>query len=185
MLGLWILIGLAVVTGLYVVFIYNRFVQLKVNVNEAWSDIQVQLKRRYNLIPNLVETVKGYARHEKKTLENVVKARNAALKNQGSPGEQAKTENVLAGALRQLFALAEAYPNLKANENFMKLQGELSELEDHIQKSRRFYNGNVRTNNTLVNQFPSNLVARAFGFKDAEFFELEDEGESKVPGVTF
>jgi LemA protein len=185
MLAVWIVLGLAAVIGLYVLLTYNRFVQLKVNVSEAWSDIEVQLKRRYNLIPNLVETVKGYASHEKGTLENVVKARNAAIKNEGTPAEQAKTENMLTGALRQLFALAEAYPNLKANENFVKLQGDLAQLEDEIQKSRRFYNGNVRVNNTLVQQFPSNLVAGAFHFGPAEFFEIDDAAERAVPKVAF
>ena len=185
MIAFWVLLGLIAAIGLYVLLTYNRFVQFKINVSEAWSDIEVQLKRRYNLIPNLVETVKGYAAHERGTLENVVKARNAALKNEGSPAEQAKTENVLSGALRQLFALAESYPNLKANENFAKLQTDLSMLEDEIQKSRRFYNGNVRLNNTLVEQFPSNLIARAFTFKSAEFFELEDAAERAVPKVAF
>jgi len=186
MIAFGVLLGLIAAVGLYVLFTYNRFVRLKVNVGEAWSDIEVQLKRRYNLIPNLVETVKGYAAHEKGTLENVVKARNAALKAEGaSPAEHGRTENVLTGALRQLFALAESYPNLKANENFAKLQGDLSLLEDEIQKSRRFYNGNVRVNNTLVEQFPSNLIARGFSFGKAEFFELEDAAERAVPKVAF
>ncbi len=135
------------------------------------------MKRRYNLIPNLVETVKGYAKHESGTLEKVVQARSEALANQGPPGEQARSENLLTGALKSLFALAENYPDLKANENFLSLQNDLSEVEEKIQAARRYYNGSVRDNNTKVAQFPSNLVAGRFKFLKAEFFEL-DESES-------
>jgi LemA protein len=154
MTALYILIGLTVLVGLYVIVTYNALVSLRVRVGEAWSDIEVQMKRRYNLIPNLVETVKGYAKHEAGTLE--------------------KVENMLTGALKSLFALAESYPELKANENFLSLQNDLAEVEDKIQASRRYYNGVVRDNNTKVDQFPSNLVARAFTFIKAEFFELEE-----------
>jgi len=177
MTALYILLGLLVLVGLYVVVTYNAFVSLRVRVGEAWSDIEVQMKRRYNLIPNLVETVKGYARHEAGTLEKVVLARSEAMANQGTPEQQARSENILTGALKSLFALAEAYPDLKANENFLSLQNDLVEVEDKIQAARRYYNGVVRDNNTKVDQFPSNLVARAFRFIKAEFFELE-EGES-------
>ncbi|MDX1423556.1 MAG: LemA family protein [Kiloniellales bacterium] len=177
MTALYILLGLLVLAGLYVVVTYNAFVSLRVRVGEAWSDIEVQMKRRYNLIPNLVETVKGYARHEAGTLEKVVQARSEAMANQGTPEQQARSENILTSALKSLFALAEAYPDLKANENFLSLQNDLAEVEDKIQAARRYYNGVVRDNNTKVDQFPSNLVARAFRFIKAEFFELE-EGES-------
>jgi LemA protein len=179
MAALYILIGLLVLVGLYVVLTYNALVSLRVRIGEAWSDIDVQMKRRYNLIPNLVETVKGYARHEAGTLEKVVQARAAAMANQGSPEEQARSENILTGALKSLFALAEAYPQLKANENFLSLQKDLAEVEDKIQAARRYYNGVVRDNNTKVDQFPSNLVARGFNFIKAQFFEL-DEGEAEA-----
>ena len=180
-----IVLGLVVVVVGYVVMAYNKFVSQKNNVEEAWSDIEVQMKRRYNLIPNLVESVKGYAGHEKDTFEMVVKARTAAVGNTGSPSEQAKTENILSGALKSLFAVAEAYPDLKASKNFMDLQGQLTEVEDHIQKARRFYNGNVRDLNTRIEQFPSNIIANWFGFIKAEFFELDDPEAAKVPEVKF
>lgn len=178
---LTIMIVVAVVAALlfYIIGIYNRLVSLRVGVGEAWSDIEVQMKRRYDLIPNLVETVKGYAAHEAGTLEAVIQARNAAVGSTGSPAEQAKSENIFTGALKSLFALSEAYPELKANSNFQALQGELSELEDYIQKARRFYNGMVGDLNTMIQQFPSNLIAGQFGFKNAEFFEL-DEAESEA-----
>jgi len=177
MTALYILIGLLVLVAVYVILTYNAFVSLRVRVGEAWSDIEVQMKRRYNLIPNLVETVKGYAKHEAGTLEKVVRARSEAMANQGPPGEQARSENLLTGALKSLFALAESYPDLKANENFLSLQNDLAEVEDKIQAARRYYNGVVRDNNTKVDQFPSNLVARGFNFTKAEFFEL-DESEA-------
>ncbi|RMD87985.1 MAG: LemA family protein [Alphaproteobacteria bacterium] len=171
-----LLVNLAILAAiaLYVVATYNRFIRLGNRTEEAWSDIEVQMKRRYNLIPNLVETVKGYAGHEKETLERVIAARNRAVSADGRPSEQAGAENMLSGALKSLFALAEAYPDLKANENFMHLAQELSEIEDHIQKARRFYNGNVRDLNTLAESFPSNLVARAFGIGTRDYFELEE-----------
>lgn len=168
------LLGLAAAVVLYVIVTYNALVKLRVQVSEAWSDIEVQMKRRYNLIPNLVETVKGYATHEAGTLEAVTRARNEAMANQGAPHEQAQSENMLTGALKSLFALAEAYPDLKANTSFLNLQEQLAEVEDKIQAARRYYNGSVRDNNTKIDQFPSNLVARQFSFEKAEFFELDD-----------
>lgn len=170
----YIICGLAVAIVLYVIYAYNKLVSLRVKVSEAWSDIEVQMKRRYNLIPNLVETVKGYAKHEAGTLEKVVEARARALDNHGSPHEQAESENILTGALKSLFALAESYPDLKANQNFLSLQKDLSEVEEHIQAARRYYNGSVRDNNTMIDQFPSNFVADSFKFIKAEFFEIEE-----------
>jgi len=174
---LYILLGLIVAVGLYVLFTYNSLVALRNRVSESWSDIQVQMKRRYDLIPNLVEAVKGYAGHEKKLLEAVTQTRVAAMGNSGSPAEQAKSENMLEGALKSLFAVSENYPDLKANQNFLHLQGELAQVEDKIQYSRRYYNANVLNTNVKVEQFPSNLVAQKFGFIQAEFFEL-DSGEA-------
>lgn len=171
----WIIVLIAVAIGGYVVFAYNRLVSLRTRSEEAWSDIQVQMKRRYDLIPNLVETVKGYASHEADTLQAVVEARNKAMADTGSPEHQAQSENMLQGALRQLFALAEAYPDLKANQNFSELQAELTETENRIKMSRRYYNGSVRDLNVMVEQFPSNIVAGQFGFQKREFFELDDE----------
>ena len=182
MTALYIIIALLVAVAAYVIVTYNAFVGLKVRISEAWSDIQVQMKRRYDLVPNLVETVKGYAKHEAGTLEQVVKARGDAMANNGSPSDQAASENIFTGALKSLFALSEAYPELKANENFMSLQSDLSEIEDKIQAARRYYNGSVRDNNTKIGQFPSNFVAQAFSFTTAEFFELdEDEAAARQP----
>jgi LemA protein len=174
---LFVALGIIVVLVLYAIIIYNGLVRLRVRVNSAWSDIGVQMKRRYNLIPNLVETVKGYANHEASTLEKLTQARVAALANEGTPEEQAQSENMLAGALKSVFAVAENYPDLKANENFLSLQDDLAEVEDKIQAARRYYNGSVREMNTKVDQFPSNLVAQKFNFIKAEFFEL-DEADS-------
>ena len=177
-----VVLGILVAVAIYVIVTYNAFIALRVQINEAWSDIDVQMKRRYDLIPNLVETVKGYASHESSTLDAVVKARAAAFADHGSPAHQAESENILTGALKSLFALSESYPELKANENFMSLQRDLSEVEDKIQAARRYYNGTVRNNNAKVAQFPSNLVARQFNFTDAEFFELsEDEDAARRP----
>ncbi len=172
-----ILIVLAIVV-VYVIFLYNRFVTLRNRADEAWSDIDVQLKRRYDLIPNLVETVKGYATHEREAFENVTKARAQALsaEQSGNPAEMARAENMLSGTLKSLFAVAEAYPDLKANENFAKLQQELSDTENKIQAARRFYNSNVRDFNIAAESFPSNVIANMFKFTKREFFELE-EGE--------
>ncbi len=170
---LYILIGLGLAVGLYVMLTYNGLVSLKNRVSEAWSDIEVQMKRRYNLIPNLVETVKGYMSHERETLESVTRARGEAMANQGSPDAQARSENMLAGALKSLFALAENYPDLKANQGFLDLQDDLAEVEDKIQAARRYFNGSVRDLNVKIEQFPSNLVAQAFKFVQAGFFELD------------
>jgi len=173
------------VIALWLAFTYNKLVRLRVRVREAWSDIEVQLKRRYNLIPNLVESVKGYMGHEKEVLENVTKARAAAIGNQGSPESQGKTENMLTGALKTLFAVSENYPELKANTNFLDLQNELTDTEDKIQAARRFYNGNVREYNTKVQLFPTNLVAGMLGFKKETFFEIENEEERANVKVDF
>ncbi len=171
---IYVLIGLGLAVGLYVILTYNGLVSLKNRVSEAWSDIEVQMKRRYNLIPNLIETVKGYMSHERETLESVTRARGEALANQGSPDAQARSENMLAGALKSLFALAENYPDLKANQGFLDLQDDLAEVEDKIQAARRYFNGSVRDLNVKIEQFPSNLVARAFKFALAGFFELDE-----------
>lgn len=175
---------LAVVLVLVVVWIiavYNRFVRMVMRVKEAWADIDVQLKRRYDLIPNLVETVKGYATHEKSAFENVTAARARAM-DAGGVEEKGKAENMLTGALKSLFAVAEAYPDLKANQNFLELQRELSDTENKIQAARRFYNGNVRDLNTGVASFPGNVIADMFRFEEREFFELgEGEQAAKEP----
>ncbi len=176
---LLILLAVAVIA----VILYNGLVKLKVQGDGAWSDIDVQLKRRYDLIPNLVETVKGYASHEKGTLEAVIEARNRAMTAQG-PAERAEAENMLTGTLKSLFALAESYPQLRAAENFTQLQNSLSQIEDAIQNARRYYNAVARDYNPKVLQLPSNVIARAFGFREREFFEM-DEGERAVPRVSF
>ena len=165
---------------LWFVFAYNHFVRLVTRAKEAWSDIEVQMKRRYDLIPNLVNTVKGYATHESSAFENVTKARAAAM-GAGSLAEKAGAENMLSGALKSLFAVAEAYPDLKANQNFLELQRELSDTENKIQASRRFYNGNVRDLNIATDSFPSNFVAKMFNFAKMEFFDLEGNEAAKEP----
>ena len=184
MISVIVLIAVAVI-AVAVISIYNGLVRLNVQTNNAWSDIDVQLKRRYDLIPNVVETVKGYASHERQTLEAVINARNRAVSAQGAgPAERGQAEGMLTGALRGLFALAEAYPQLRAAENFAQLQGTLSQIEDAIQNARRYYNAVVRDLNTKVQQFPSNIVAGMFGFKDREFFEVPDTDRT-VPQVKF
>jgi LemA protein len=184
MAAIWIV--LIVVAVLVVAFIaaYNGLVRLKVRVDEAWSDINVQLKRRYDLIPNLVETVKGYAKHEKSVFEDVTKARAEALSAQGIK-EKGKAENQLEGALKSIFAVAEAYPDLKANQNFAQLQADLTDTEDKIQASRRFYNANVRELNIAVAKFPKNIIANMFGFKERELFNLEDAAAKEPVKVEF
>jgi LemA protein len=172
-----------IAVALIVFMMYNALVRLKVQADSAWSDIDVQLKRRYDLVPNLVETVKGYASHERGTLEAVVSARAKAMSAQG-PAERAQAENALTGTLKSLFALAEAYPQLRAAENFGQLQTQLGSIEDSIQNSRRYYNAVVRDLNTKVLQFPSNMIARSFGFREREFFEM-DAAERSVPKVSF
>jgi len=183
--GLIILVVVAAIILIYVIGAYNGLIKKRVRCEEGWSDIDVQLKRRYNLIPNLVESVKGYAKHEKETFENVTKARTAAMSNNGTPGEQAQTENMLAGALKSLFAVAENYPKLVANQNFLDLQQQLADTEDKIQASRRFYNGTVRDFNTAIQVFPKNIIAGMFNFAKNEFFEIEDEEERKNVKVDF
>ena len=182
MLGVWIVLGAVVLLVLFVWVTYNGLIKLKVRVEEAWSDITVQLKRRADLIPNLVESVKGYASHEKEVFENVTKARADVLSatTQG-PAAAAKAENQFEGALKSLFAVAEAYPQLRAGENFQQLQNELVDTEDKIQGSRRFYNAGVRDLNTKIQQFPANVIAGMFGFKSKEFFEVEDMATVEKP----
>lgn len=175
--AVWIIIGIIVLLALIVGVMYNSLVTLRVRVDEAWSDITVQLKRRLDLIPNLVETVKGYAKHESGVFEAVTKARANALNAKGVE-ETAAADNQFEGALKSMFAVAESYPDLKANQNFIELQQELVDTEDKIQASRRFYNGGVRDLNTKIQTFPSNLIASMFSFKSREFFELS-EAEQK------
>jgi LemA protein len=167
----WVVIGAIVAVALWAIAIYNGLVGLRQRVSQAFADIDVQLKQRHDLVPNLVETVKGYATHERGTLEAVVQARNAAIAAQG-PAQQAAAENVLSGALRQLFALSEAYPDLKANTNFQQLQTELADIENKIAASRRFFNNAVQEYNTGIEQFPAALFAASFGFSRREFFDL-------------
>jgi LemA protein len=178
-----IILGVTFVILLYVIAMYNSLVTLRNRVREAWSDIDVQLKRRYDLIPNLVETVKGYASHEKETFDKVIQARSAAMSAKGLK-EKGEAENALSGTLKSLFALSEAYPDLKASVNFLELQKELTDTEDKIQASRRFYNGNVMDFNTKLEVFPTNMISGMFGFKASEFFEAE-EGEKVAPKVSF
>jgi LemA protein len=179
MIALWIVLGIVVLGALFLIVTYNGLVKLKIRVDEAWSDITVQLKRRYDLIPNLVNTVQGYATHEKSVFEKVTEARANAINAQG-PAETAKAENMLTDALKSVFAVAEAYPDLKANENFKQLQDELVDTEDKIQASRRFYNGSVRELNTKIKVFPNNIFAGMLGFSEKEFFELDDAQAAAV-----
>jgi LemA protein len=165
---------------LWLIFAYNRLVTLRYRAREALSDIDVQLKRRYDLIPNLVEAVKGYMVHERTVLEKVTAARAAVAQNAGNPIERASSENMLSNTLKTLFAVAENYPDLKANANFLELQRELSDTEDKIQAARRFYNGTVRDLNTKIDTFPSNLIASIFGFREEPFFETEEEEREAV-----
>jgi LemA protein len=176
----WIIVIVVVVLLAIIIAIYNGLVKTKVRVDEAWSDITVQLKRRLDLIPNLVNTVKGYATHEKDVFEKVTEARANALNAQGVK-ETAKAENQFEGALKSLFAVAEAYPQLRASENFQQLQAELTDTEDKIMASRRFYNGSARELNIKINTFPSNLIAGMFGFKPREFYEVEDQAAVEKP----
>jgi len=173
------------IIGLVLVGMYNSLVRGRNHVQESWSGIDTELKRRYDLIPNLVETVKGYARHEREALERVVEARTQAVASTGSPAAQAQDENFLVGALRQLFALAEGYPDLKASDNFLGLQRELTETENRIQAARRFYNANVRDYNNRCEMFPTNMMASMFGFQKSEFFEVESAMQRTTPHVTF
>ena len=178
-----ILLIIIAVLVVWAIAIYNGLIRLKNRVDEAWSDIDVQLKRRYDLIPNLVNTVKGYAAHEKEAFEKVTEARSRAM-GAGSAQDKAQAENALSGALKSLFAIAEAYPDLKANQNFLELQRELTDTEDKIQAARRFYNGNVRDFNTKIEVFPNNIFAGILNFTKREFFETE-EGEKEPVKVEF
>jgi LemA protein len=168
----WIILGILVVIGFVLVGMYNQLVQLRVRTDSAWSDIDVQLKRRHDLIPNLVETVKGYAAHEKGTFENIAKFRSMAMQA-STPADKAQAENQLTGALKSLFAVAENYPELKANDEFLQLQGQLSQTEDTIQNARRYYNAVVRDLNTRIQSFPTNILAGMFGFQQRQFFETD------------
>jgi LemA protein len=176
---LWILLIIVVVIVGWLVGVYNRLVGMKMKVDEAWSDIDVQTKRRYDLIPNIVETVKGYASHEAGVFEEVTKARSVAM-GATNPAAKAEAENMLAGTLKSLFAVAENYPELKANVNFLDLQKTLADIEDKIQAARRFYNGNVRDFNTQILVFPNNMVANMLGFSKREFFEAEAAAKENV-----
>src|SRR3954463_3194343 len=183
----WIVLGVIVVLVLWVIMIYNQLVAMRQRVGQSFADVDVQLKLRHDLIPNLVETVKGYAAHERGTLEAVVQARNAAVAAQG-PAQQAAAENMLTGALRQMFALAEAYPDLKANQNFQQLQAELSDVENKIAAARRFFNNAVQEYNTGIQQFPAVLMAGALGFTQKEFFDVgvdERKVLEQAPQVKF
>jgi LemA protein len=183
-MGFIILIVIIVVLAGILIGLYNSIVQLKIRADSAWSDIDVQLKRRHDLIPNLVETVKGYAAHEKGTFENVAKWRSAAM-SATAPAERAQAEGQLTMALKSLFAVAEAYPQLHANENFMSLQNSLTQIEDSVQNSRRYYNAVVRDYNTRIQTFPANMFAGMFGFTPRQFFELETPADREVPSVKF
>lgn len=180
----WAAIGILLILIFTAISLYNKLVKLNIRSEEALSDIDVQLKRRYDLIPNLVNTVKGYAKHEKEVFENVTKARAEAISAKGM-AEKSKAENQITDALKSLFAVAEAYPELKANENFAKLQSEITDTEDKIQAARRFYNSNVRELNISIQSFPSNIVANMFDFKQKELFELEDKAATEPVKVEF
>lgn len=183
-IGMIVVLALVVLVVMWAVSVYNRLVKLRQRVSEAWSGIEVQLKRRFNLIPNLVSTVEGYVDHEKTTLAEVTAMRTKAGSAEGV-AERAEAESRLSGAMMNLFAVAENYPDLKASTNFLELQTELSDLEDQIQMARRFYNGSVRDLNTLIETFPSNLIAGQFKFRQAEYFEIGDAAERAVPKVAF
>ena len=183
MIVLWILLGIVVLLAIYLIATYNGLVKLNVRVDEAWSDITVQLKRRYDLIPNLVNTVQGYAKHESGVFQKVTEARANALSAQG-PAEAAKAENMLSDTLKSLFAVAEAYPDLKASQNFQDLQAELVDTEDKIQASRRFYNGSARDLNIKIKVFPNTIFAGMLGFKEREFFDVDDSQSAAIQNPT-
>ncbi|MFZ2975943.1 MAG: LemA family protein [Candidatus Moraniibacteriota bacterium] len=174
-----ILLGIVVVVAIAIIAMYNGLITLKNRVDEAWSDISVQLKRRYDLIPNLISTVKGYAAHEKEVFEKVTEARTRAM-NAGTTADKAEAENMLSGTLKTLFAVSENYPELKANQNFLELQRELTDTEDKIMASRRFYNGNVRDFNTKLQVFPTNMIAGMLKFSAREFFEMDEKEKENV-----
>jgi LemA protein len=185
--ALWVVLAIIALIAIVGIVSYNRFVSQKNLIKDAWANIDTELRRRYDLIPNLVETVRGYAAHEREVLENVTRARAAAASATGSPAEQAAAEGPFVAALRQLFAVVENYPDLKANQNFLALQNELTNTEDRLQTARRFYNANVRDYNQRVKQVPSNIIANMFGFEEEEFFEVDESlrGEAGVPQVSF
>lgn len=185
--SLYIIFGIIVLAMLWAVGAYNSLIRLRFRVKEAWSDIDVQLKRRYDLIPNVVEVVKGYASHEKQVFESVTEARANALgaEKKGNPKEMAQAENALSGTLKTLFAIAENYPDLKANANFLDLQRELADTENKIQASRRFYNSNVMEYNTNIHLFPTRIIANAFKFEKMDFFELQNDKEKEPISVKF
>ncbi|MEO8291693.1 MAG: LemA family protein [Actinomycetota bacterium] len=183
---IWIVLGVIVLVAIGLIVSYNRFVSQKNLIRDAWANIDTELRRRYDLIPNLVETVKGYASHEKEVFEEVARTRSLAAGATGNPAAQAAAEGPFVAALGKLFAVAEAYPDLKANQNFLALQAELSNTEDRLQTSRRFYNANVRDYNRRVQSFPSGVIARSFGFKEAEFFEVDEAlRQAGPPQVSF
>lgn len=177
-------LGIIVLLAIILASMYNGLVKLRNGCESAWSDIDVQLKKRYDLVPNLVETVKAYAKHEKEVFTRVTEARNAAI-NATGPGEQGRTENMLTGTLKSLFAVAEAYPELKANENFLRLQNQFKELEDAIESARRYYNAIVRDYNTKTESVPTNIIAGMFGFRRKEYFELDSPDERKAVKADF
>lgn len=181
---IWIIAGVVAIGIFWLIVVYNGLIRTKNRVAEGWSDIQVQLKRRYDLIPNLIETVKGYAQHEDKVLTAVTQARNQAM-NAQNPDAQAEAENMLTGALKSLFAVSESYPDLKANQNFAKLQDELTDTENKIQAARRFYNGMVRDFNTKLEVFPTNMIAKQLGFAKQNYFKVDDEAETQPVKVKF
>ncbi len=176
----WVIGIIVLAIVLWLIGVYNSLIRLRNRTKEAWSDIDVQLKRRYDLIPNLIETTKGYMQHEKETLEKVVQARNMAMAQKGGAEEKAKAENALSSTLKSIFALSESYPDLKANQNFLKLQDELSDTENKIQASRRFYNGNARDFNIKIEVFPNNLLVGTLGFKKFEYFEATETEKENV-----
>ncbi len=178
-------LAVPVILVIWAIAIYNTLVRLRQHIRESWSDIDTELKRRYDLIPNLIETVKGYATHERELLESVTEARTKAMASVGSPAQQAVDENQLIGAMRGLLGVAENYPGLKANANFLQMQKELANTEDRIQAARRFYNGNVRELNSRREMFPSNMIASAFAFQAEEYFEIEDAKMRETPEVKF
>ena len=176
---LLIIFAVIVVIGIFIASIYNKLVRLRNGVKSAWSDIDVYLKKRYNLVPGLVETVKGYASHEKEVFEKVTEARSRAMQA-GTPNEAARSDNMLKDTLKSLFAVAEAYPELKANQNFLQFQKQFQEIEDSIESARRYYNAVVRDFNILIESFPSNIIASMFSFKQEEFFELDDDEQRQA-----
>jgi LemA protein len=182
-IALLVFAGVVLLAGTWLIATYNRFVRLRQHIRESWSGVDVELKRRYDLIPNLVETVKGYAAHERTTLERVIELRNRAAANQGPAASQAEDENELLRGLKQVFVLAEGYPQLRADQHFLELQRELALTEDRIAAARRFFNGNVREYSALRQMFPTSVIASAFGFKEETFFELSSEAERVVPRV--